>query len=105
MSTRRVVTRLVHLYTKRIGIELERPALIVVGIENDADVVIAPRSVTVTQVSANDIGIGVISSECNIKAFAVLNQERSGPDGSRLVLSGIGLDVQFEPKRITPLTT
>src|SRR5210317_678161 len=97
MSTRRVVTRLVHLYTKRIGVELERPALIVVGIENDADVVIVPRRVAITKVSANHVRIRVVSRERNIEVFTVLYQERSGLDGSRLVLRRIGLDVQLEP--------
>ena len=85
-------------------VKLERPALIVVGIENDADVVVAPCGVAITQIGANDLRIRVISLERNIEVFTVLNQERGSLDRGRPILGRVSFKVQLKPYGIGPLT-
>ena len=54
---------LVHLDAERIGEELKRPALVVVGVQHDSDVIVFPDRIPITKVSPYSPGVRILGIE------------------------------------------
>jgi hypothetical protein len=90
------------LHAERIDDEKVAAALVVEGVEDDADPVIRPRLVAVGEVGAYRGRIRIMGAESDVKAVRVVHHEDLGLDRCRGVFAGSDLEVQGHRPRLVP---
>ena len=89
-----VVVDQVHLHAERVDEELERAALIVEGVEHDADEIVVERRVAIAQIGANRLRVRIARIERDQELIAVLDEVSRRLDLGRLILARVGFDRQ-----------
>ncbi len=97
-----VVVEQVHLHAERVDEELEGPALVVEGVEDDADEVVVPGGVAVREVGADRLWIGVFRLETDVEVTVVVKDQGLGLHRGRLVLRWAGLVAERDDHRALP---
>ena len=97
-----VVLNRVHLHAEWIHEELERAALVVEGVDHDADEVVVPSGVGVAQIGANRPRLRVARVERDEQLIAVLHEVDLRRDLRGLVLARIGFEREIDDERMGP---
>ena len=92
----------VHLRAPRVREDFVRAALVVEGVEHQADEIVAPRAVAIAQVRADGRRLRVLGDERDQQVGAVLGQVHRGLDRRRRVFARAGLVGQVELGRLLP---
>jgi hypothetical protein len=92
----------VHLHADGIDEELERAALVVEGVENDADEVVVEGGIAIGVAGADAGGLGIVCTEGNVEVVAVELHPAFGTHRRRTILRGTRFVGELEGRRGLP---